>query len=454
MSEPTNSQKTKVLDTNALYHGLVTEKLMEKAGYGVARFVVKKFGANKDIGIFCGLGNNGGDGLVAARYLSAKNKVTVYLFGNPKQIKTKESQLNWQRLKKCKCSLVINPSLKKIQDNHQIIIEALFGVGVKGKLKAPSNFLIKKLNRFRAKKVAVDVPAPGFKAHHTVSMHFAKVPGATVVDIGIPRKIEELIGPGEVKLLTQPKPNSHKGDNGKLLIIGGSKKYHGAPLLAAKIAAKFVDLVYFSSVTENNELIKKMKEKLCEFIAVPNNKVLHFVSKVDTVLFGPGLEVNESNKELINILLAKYTKKKFVLDAAAFHLVDKKLFNTNHILTPHAKEFKKCFGLTGNLSNVKRMSKKHGCIIVLKGAKDIICSSELCKFNTAGNQGMTKGGTGDVLAGLIAALACTNDNWLAAAAGTFLNGLAADQLKKRISYYYSASDLVKQVPVVARYLSE
>lgn len=241
------------------------------------------------------------------------------------------------------------------------------------------------------------------------------------------------IGVKEVKKLYKPPEKSHKGDNGKLLIIGGSKMFHGAPILAAKIASKIVDLVYFSSTAENNELIKKMKSKLCEFITVPQEEIFDFVKKVDVVLIGPGMRANEKTKRLTNQLLK--TGKKLVLDAGALHVVDKKLLNENCIITPHKQEFK-----------ALKMPKKHKCVIVLKGKKDYVSNDKKSKINTTGNAGMTKGGTGDVLAGLIAALACKNDLFLSACAGVFINGLAGDRLKKRISYYYNASDLINEIP--------
>src|SRR4030067_3872424 len=105
----------------------------------------------------------------------------------------------------------------------------------------------------------------------------------------IERKIDSSI----VEDLYKPPRNSHKGDNGRLLIIGGSKRFHGAPLFAAKVASKIVDLVYFSSVPENNELIIKMKEKLCDFIAVSRNEVFEAAEKSDCILIGPGLGTSE-----------------------------------------------------------------------------------------------------------------------------------------------------------------
>ena len=257
--------------------------------------------------------------------------------------------------------------------------------------------------------------------------------------------IEEKIG-SEVVTLYRPPKDSHKGENGKLLIVGGSKRFHGAPLFAAKIASRVVDLVYFSSVPENNKLIKKMKSKLCDFIAVPREEVFEVAKNADAVLIGTGLEVGGESKLLTNKLLKDVPNKKFILDADALKVLDKKLLNKNCVVTPHKEEFGILFGEKATKEEAVKMAKKYGCTVVLKGPEDFVTDGTRLKINRTGNVGMTKGGTGDVLAGLIAALACKNDLFLAACAGVFINGLAGDRLKEKVSYYYNASDLVEEIP--------
>lgn len=260
------------------------------------------------------------------------------------------------------------------------------------------------------------------------------------------------IGAKDIKLLYQPSPHSHKGDNGKLLIIAGSQKYHGALFLAAKIASKIVDLVYISSIPENNQLIKKLKSDLAEFITVSHQEIDSQIKDVDCVLIGPGLGVSQSTEKLVNNLLKRFPEKKFILDADALKVVDKKLLNEDCIITPHRQEFKTLFGQSATQKSVKAMARKYGCIIVLKGQTDFVISPNQFKINKTGNAGMTKGGTGDVLAGLISALACKNNLFLSACVGVYLNGLAGDRLKKKVSYYYNASDLVEEIPKVMKRL--
>jgi len=436
-------KKTIMYDHNAIWHGYSIDKLMENAGRGIARILIKKYGRGKRIGFFCGPGNNGGDGFAAARHLGIRAETGAYLIPDSAKIKTKESKLNWRLYKGKKQD---NVRAQDIPNNFDIVVECLFGTGIEGRLRAPYPAIINKLNSLKAKKVTIDMPAPGFKANHYISMMFPKTKGADVVDIGYPEWLEERIGVGEVKVLAKPGVDSHKGDNGKVLIIGGSEQYHGAPILAAKILSKIVDLVYFASTPENNELIKKMRSRLAEFIAVGRSDLQEYARKSDVILIGPGLGAGKAEEKLVNGLLKKFKAKKFVLDAGALPVADKKLLGKNVIITPHKQEFKTLFRISGNKENAGKMARRHKCVIVLKGKVDFVCDAQRCKENMTGNAAMTRGGTGDVLAGLIAGLAAQNDLFLAASAGVFLNGLAGDRLLKKKGRMFSASDLVKELP--------
>lgn len=255
-----------------------------------------------------------------------------------------------------------------------------------------------------------------------------------------------------LKSLSIPSENSHKGENGKILIIGGSKRFHGSPIFAAKIASKIVDLVYFCSTPENNSLVREMKKELPDFITVERDEVINWISKVDAVLVGPGMEVTEETRILVNTLLKQFPKQKFILDADALRVVDKSLLNKSCVVTPHTKEFEALFGVSPSPKKVLEMAKKYNCVVVLKGQKDYVSDGFKLKVNETGNQGMTKGGMGDVLAGLITALAAKNNLFLAASAGVFINGLAGDSLKEKVSCYYNTSDLISEIPYVLKKL--
>ena len=436
-------RQTILYDYNAIWFGYPIERLMERAGMGIARVLADKFGPGKKYGFFCGPGNNGGDGFAAARYLSKQAETEVYLIPANTEIKSAASRKNWRLFRGKKSDKV---KASDIPDDFDVVVECLFGTGIKGRLRAPYPAVIRRLNRLKGKKAAIDLPAPGFRADHFISLMAAKVPGAEVVDIGYPKWLEKRIGIGEVKVLKKPGEKSHKGENGKVLIIGGSEKYHGAVLLATEAASKIVDLVYVSSTDANNKLAMKMKSKYSDFIALERQEAIMQAGKVDAVLIGPGWGVNSENEEFLNNLLKKYPRQKFILDAAALKMVDKNLLNKNIIITPHAGEFRALFGVTAGWAAAKRLAKRSECTIVFKGKTDYVCDKFQDKENSTGNAGMTKGGTGDVLAGLTTGLAAQNDNFLAASAGVFINGLAGDRLAKRVARYYSASDLVREIP--------
>ena len=454
--------KMRILDYNFGYYGIDIAKIMENAGREVAREIERKFPARKKIAVFCGTGNNGGDGFVAARYLSQKNAVTVFLPGSVKEIRTEESKLNWKRLqktKKIRKKFLQNKTqltkLKKSLSDFDLIVDAMLGIGIKGKLKEPYASVVKILNQLPAKvkRVSIDVPTPNFKANFIISLHNKKVSGKNVkvVDIGIPTEMNFYTGPGHVKFLQHRKKRTHKGENGIVLVVGGSKQFHGALVYAALAVSRLVDLVLVSTSKENIPVIKKYSP---EFIVSDLNSAKKRIKRADSVLIGPGLGESTSAKSIVNALLKlsspKKLDKKIILDASALRLLDKKLLHRNCVLTPHKNEFETLFRTNANTKNVKAMAKKHKCIVVLKGPVDLISDGKETYKNFSGNEGMTTGGTGDILSGLTAGFAAKNELLHSALAGTFLVGLAGDLLKAEKGLMYNASDLVKKLPEAKR----
>jgi len=280
----------------------------------------------------------------------------------------------------------------------------------------------------------------------------------------------------DLKKLYIPAPDSHKGQNGKLMVIGGSHLFHAASLWALTVASRIVDMVFYSSVFENNEIVQSAKEEFRNGIVVKRNNIDSYIDEADCILIGPGMvrteeklnptddyniknisELDEIEHEgiqtyyLTKYLLAKFPNKKWVIDAGALQMIDlswlKKL-QGQVILTPHKGEFERVFGSETQEENIWEMAKKYNSIILLKGEKDVVCSPEKCVEITGGNAGMTKGGTGDVLAGLVAALACKNDLFLAATTGSYINKKAGEELFKKVGLYFNASDLADEIPVV------
>ncbi|HUQ84719.1 MAG TPA: NAD(P)H-hydrate dehydratase [Candidatus Limnocylindrales bacterium] len=267
--------------------------------------------------------------------------------------------------------------------------------------------------------------------------------------------------PKALKNLYAPPSDSHKGENGKLMLIGGSHLFHAASLWALTIASKFVDMVFYSSVPENNEIVQKAKEEFRNGIVVPRGKIDDYAAEADCILIGPGLprpdgheEGDDHTKELTEKLFIKYPDKKWVIDGGSLQVINPEIIPKNSIITPHRKEFETLFGMEPNPENAENMAKKYGIIILLKGESDIVCNPEECVEIVGGNAGMTKGGTGDVLAGLVAALACKNDLFLAALVGSYINKKAGESLYGKVGYNFNASDLAEEIPIVMEVLQK
>lgn len=271
----------------------------------------------------------------------------------------------------------------------------------------------------------------------------------------------------DLKNLYRPPKDSHKGQNGKLLLIGGSHLFHAASLWSLEVASRIVDLVHYSSVPENNELVSKIKTEFRDGIIVPRSDVEAYIKEDDCILIGPGMTRDQETEDLTNSLFKKFPDKQWVVDAGALQMMDIALIPKNAILTPHRLEFeglwKKCQSINPKCrienaameDRVKIVAEEYHSIVLAKGVTDIACAPSTdsgqageCRLIEGGNEGMTKGGTGDVLAGLIAALACKNEPMLATLAGSFLNKKAGDELYVSVGPYFNSSDLAKQIPVV------
>jgi hydroxyethylthiazole kinase-like uncharacterized protein yjeF len=264
----------------------------------------------------------------------------------------------------------------------------------------------------------------------------------------------------ELKKLYIPPSHSHKGQNGKVLVIGGSKLFHAAPLWALSIASKIVDMVFFASVEDNNEIVMRAKEEFRNGIVVRREHLEDYVTEADSILIGPGLVRTEgeqpgddNTKMLTETLLKKYPHKKWVIDGGSLQVISPEILPKTAILTPHKKEFEQIFGLVPSKEAVATMSRKYEVVVLAKGEADIVSSPQESTIVSGGNAGMTKGGTGDVLAGLVAALYAKNDGYLAACAASFFNKKAGESLSEKVGLYFNASDLVNEIPqVMKKYL--
>ncbi len=259
--------------------------------------------------------------------------------------------------------------------------------------------------------------------------------------------------------LYKPASSSHKGQNGKLLLIGGSNLFHAASLWSLKIASRIVDMVFYSSVPQNNEIVAKAKEEFRDGIVVPRERLEDYIGESDCILIGPGMprpdgeeKGDDDTKTLTERLLTKYPDKKWVIDGGSLQTIQSSVLPKHAIVTPHPREFEMLFGKKPTGEIAVEIARKLGITILLKGEKDLVCSPNQCMEISGGNAGMTKGGTGDVLAGLVAGLYCKNDAFLSAAAGSYINKKAGESLFKKVGLYFNASDLANEIPVVMREL--
>ena len=243
-----------VMDVNSEYLGVLVETLMENAGYAVAKVIAREYGNGKNIAVICGMGNNGGDGLVAAKYLREKNDVRVFLARPPQFIKRMAPRKNLGPVE----------DIAKVYGGEDLsgfdlIVDAIYGIGIHGEIREPYYSLIKKMDQSGVPIISIDVPSGlgtnmAVKPVMTITLHDIKegMDGTNsgkieAVDIGIPRDAERFTGPGEYVYYPVPKLDSHKGDNGRVLVIGGGP-YTGAPSLAAMAAYRIgVDLVQIAA---------------------------------------------------------------------------------------------------------------------------------------------------------------------------------------------------------------
>lgn len=236
-----------------------------------------------------------------------------------------------------------------------------------------------------------------------------------------------------------PTSGSHKGQNGKVLLIGGSELFHAASQWSLLVLSRMVDMVFYASIPSNNEIVQHAKEQFPNGIVISRDDIENYIEESDVILIGPGMTRSEETEEITNSLLKKYPHKKWVIDAGALQMVDPSLLNKKMIITPHHKEF------LWLKEKVKDDSLP--CTVLLKGLIDQVSFVDQVENISGGNVGMTKGGTGDVLAGLVAGLyAFTDDPFAAAVVGSYINKTAGDELHKTVGPFFNATDLANQIP--------
>lgn len=469
-----------IADVNSEYLGVERVLLMENAGKGIAEFIetLNQEKTIKKVKIFAGRGGNGGDGMVAVRHLSQINNVELFLLGSSSSIIKKSTIKNWKILNRLSNEIHI----KELQNSEDIkelnfepdslIIDAIVGTGIRGQIKNPLNYLLEKLNQWQKKGniiISVDTPTginPDTGAlsnvyltpNWTICLHKQKLglnqenSGTIIVKkIGITREAEELIGPGDFLALKKRDPWSKKGDNGRILVIGGNSIYSGAPSLAAQAAIQAgADLV---TILCPKSISTAIRAHSFEFIVYEypeshlNMKSIDetLIKENDVILLGPGLGRKDETREAVLKVqsLAKTFDKFIVYDADALKLLDVKNLTPNSILTPHLGEFLSLTGQKLPQSQEEfqerkeifyRIISQYSGIWVLKGHWDIVSDTDSMKINKTGIVKMTRGGTGDILAGITSGLIVQSVSpFYAACMATYINGKASELIEKNFS---------------------
>ncbi len=453
----------KVLDANSAALGVGVDRLMDRAGAAVAELLQARYHGRR-FGIFCGHGNNGGDGFAAALHLAGE-QVTVYLFDDPSHIRSPAAAAYFAALK-CPARY-----FGKDLPDCEVLVDAALGTGLTGSLRTPYDQYVAFANAFTGPVVSVDVPTglgctQQVRPTVTVTMHDLKegMNGTNcgeivVADIGIPPEAAACTGPGDFLRYPVPAPDSHKGANGSLLVIGGGP-YFGAPAMAALAALRTgTDLVVIAAPEVCCREIAAVSpvfiiDPLSGDSLCPDHvsRLLELSEEADAVLIGPGLGRDDQTaaavRQFVNVC-----RRPLVIDADGLNALGKQFASRldQTVLTPHAGEYRRLGGTERDPAAVRQLAARLGCTVILKGREDLISDGTRCRRNGTGTPAMTGAGTGDVLAGIIGGLLAKGMTAFdAACLGAYVSGLAGELATERYSYGMIATDVIAEIGTVLR----
>ena len=474
--------------------------LMERAAATLTDQLMKdvRIGEVEQVLVFCGPGNNGGDGLVIARLLAYCHRPVTVVTACFSGVTTPDFDINYQRIQQMMHDF---PNLqcitfKEYQEHPTqaalvVAIDALFGIGLSRPLSGEYADVVDFINDQQHYVVSVDVPSGLFidrhtpkeahciRAHRTYTFQWNKwafllpetadfIGTVSILDIGL-RPVHDSFGrSGEyltketvASLLLPPKKYAHKGSNGHGLLIAGSKKMPGAAILAATAALRsgIGKVTVHTTANVAAALPIALPEAILDID--PNEECVsccHWeeISGLNAMAIGPGIGREPQTLALLKDLLSE-VHAPVVFDADALNLLaDNKTLLAylpeNSILTPHFKEFERLASASENdfdrIERLKAFAQKHNVIVILKGANSVIAMPDGKAFvNSTGNPGMATAGSGDVLTGVILTfLAKGYAPQLAAILGTYLHGLAGDcALETESPESLIASDIAKNL---------
>lgn len=478
-------------DKLAIEAGISGLFLMEQAGLRLASHIESIAKGPCRVCILAGPGNNGGDAFVVARLLNQRAyKIDMFeLCLKHKQIEPVKSDAivmkeKWQHIEGQTQSITNKSELRKSLATSSLLVDGLFGVGLNRNIEEPISSLISEINQSNIQVLAIDVPSgvngntgqvmgAAIEAELTCSFHRPKLghylyPGKTICgelridDIGIPERINTQISPNQHlnspeiwrESIKQRSQNSHKYHHGSVLVVSGDQTMRGAAVLASNAAVKSGSgLVTIAEKIDELECHPKSYAAIMLAGMPENDTEEHWQSllsskKVTAALIGPGSLPNQ--KTLDSALMLLKCSQRVVLDAGAITAFANKAFGGQQellsqvkeqpkaILTPHEGEFKKLFpdlDVRNKIEAAREAAKRVNAVIVLKGPDTVIAApDERILVNANAPSTLATAGTGDVLAGIIVALASASDIPLfeAAAAAVYIHGECANQITSEL----------------------
>ena len=488
----------KVLSAQQLYKadqitikkgGITAVDLMERAATLCFQWIHNRLqGKSVPIQIFCGTGNNGGDGLVIARHLKQHGYDVHTFIVNCGNKRSDAFLANYERLKEIGIwpeMITCSSEFPKVAEDD-MIIDAIFGLGLSRSPEGIIKETIQFINNTNSYVLSIDFPSGLFadkavtdvdsvvKAYQTLTFQTAKLAFLLpdnqefagdwdVIDIGLDAEYLRTVET-DIYLTYQPDVQilykfrnkfSHKGNFGHSLIIGGSFGKIGAVLLASKAALTIGSGLVTAYLPKcGYQIIQTaLPEVMVEVDA--ENELQYFNSKIQatTIGIGTGMGTHAKTVEGFKQFLQK-NKLPLILDADAINILSEnksllKLLPENSVLTPHPKEFERLVGKWKNdydkLDKLKALSKKYKLVVVLKGAYTVIAFQGDLHFNTTGNPALATAGSGDVLTGIITGLIAQQYTPIAAAIlGVYLHGKTADLAMDSMVYEtFTASDSIE-----------